>query len=167
MITFCSDNLKEIKSMINSMDNEQYTAKSALLSNSSIGQHVRHILEFYICLLDGYHKGVVNYDKRERNISIEIDNDFASNSIDSIIENFEGIGEDAPLQLEASFNGIIDDVIIIKSSIARELAYCLEHSIHHQALIKIGLHELKCDSLVNSNFGVAPATIRYKKECAQ
>jgi hypothetical protein len=43
------------------------------------------------------------------------------------------------------------------------LAYCLEHTIHHQALIKIGLMELNLIHLIDQHFGVAPATIRFKK----
>lgn len=61
----------------------------------------------------------------------------------------------------------ICSVYINKTFINRELAYCLEHSIHHQALIKVGLKEQNIENLIDENFGVAPATIRHKQKCAQ
>lgn len=54
----------------------------------------------------------------------------------------------------------------IRSNYNRELLYNLEHSIHHQALIKVALHEFG-NVFVNENFGVASSTIQYKKTCAQ
>ena len=50
----------------------------------------------------------------------------------------------------------------MKSSFERELLYCLDHAIHHQALIKIGLKELHLSHLVSPDFGVAYSTLRYR-----
>ena len=48
------------------------------------------------------------------------------------------------------------------TSVDRELLYCLDHAIHHQALIKIGLKELQIADLVGDDFGVAYSTLRYR-----
>ena len=48
------------------------------------------------------------------------------------------------------------------TSFDRELLYCLDHAIHHQALIKIGLKELQIADLVGDDFGVAYSTLRYR-----
>ena len=48
MIGNCKENLQEIKTLIASVKEEQYQYKSQLLSDATIGQHVRHILEFYL-----------------------------------------------------------------------------------------------------------------------
>ncbi len=166
MITYCKENLDDLKSMLSVLDQDQYIHSSSLLSNSSIGQHIRHILEFYTCLINGYKSGVVNYDKRARNLTIENNISFALASIDEIQYHLNLIVDDIDLVLEANF-GSKEDFVKINSSVYRELAYCLEHSIHHQALIKIGLIDLQCHELVNNNFGVAPATIRHKEQVAE
>ena len=44
---------------------EQYTACSKSLFNATIGQHVRHIVELFQCLEQGYETGIVNFDRRE------------------------------------------------------------------------------------------------------
>jgi uncharacterized damage-inducible protein DinB len=56
----------------------------------------------------------------------------------------------------------------IPTSIGREVAYCIEHSIHHQAIIKAALIAIGREKLVDEQFGVAYSTIRHRKEqCAQ
>lgn len=163
MVTYCKNNLREIKQLIASLNTEQYTHKSSLLSGASIGQHVRHILEFYLCLIYGIKVGKVNYDKRERDLKIEMDLTFAAYTIDKICSNLPTSNHDLEILLEGNFSSNEGEITTIKTSFNRELAYCLEHSIHHQALIKIGLIEQQVAHLVGDDFGVAPATIRYKE----
>lgn len=167
MIHFCKKDLQEVKKMLTSLNEAQYQFKSALLSGASIGQHIRHILEFYLCLLNGRGKKVVNYDSRERNLDLETNPAFAIYTIDKLCSNFILIQHDQELFLEGDFSSDDNSQLSIKSSINRELAYCLEHSIHHQALIKVGLKEQNIENLLDENFGVAPATIRHKQKCAQ
>jgi hypothetical protein len=50
--------------------------------------------------------------------------------------------------------------------IITEIAYNLEHTIHHMALIRVGLHELG-DITLDDSYGVAPSTLKYRKRCVQ
>jgi hypothetical protein len=52
---------------------------------------------------------------------------------------------------------------MLQTSYARELVYLTEHSIHHFALIKIGLQQLNPDLILDENFGYAASTIKYKE----
>jgi hypothetical protein len=167
MIGNCKENLQEIKRMIASVKEEQYQYRSQLLSDATIGQHVRHILEFYLCLINGECRGLVNYDKRERDLNLERNPGLAISCIDKICSDIQRLNTEQELQLAGNFSSEGRTLKTIRTSIDRELAYCLEHSIHHQALIKIGLIEQKMDHLINEGFGVAPATIRHKQQCAQ
>lgn len=168
MIKYCKINLLEIKFMINKMDEPLYKVELTWLSGATIGQHVRHILEFYDCLFAAKNQGFVNYDSRKRNLQLETDCSFAKNQIDEIINNLSSLESNKSIFLEGNYTSETTANTTISTTFGRELAYCLEHSIHHQALIKIGLHELKLENIINENFGVAPATIRYRKEeCAQ
>ncbi len=164
MIHYCLQNLNELKSITAVLSDEQFQYKSSILSGASIGQHVRHILEFYTCLLASRENGIVNYDKRERNLQIESSTQFASYTIEKISEDIFRLGKKTELLLEGNFSSIEDRDIMIKTSFHRELAYCLEHSIHHQALIKVGLFEMGLSHMVNQDFGVAPATIRHHSQ---
>lgn len=162
MTQHCNENLKDIRALLMLLTDKQYQNKSEILSGSTIGQHVRHILEFYTCLLDGHNLGNVNYDKRERNPLIENSICSAIALIDSIVERLSCITGDRPIQLAGNYtssSGSGDQSV--SSSLNRELAYNLEHAIHHQALIKVGLKEQGLDQLIEFNFGVAPASIRF------
>lgn len=162
MKNYCIQNLMQIKELIGQMKEEDFVIKLEILSGSSIGQHLRHILELYQCLLDGAFVNEVNYDNRKRNLRLETDPDFALKTIEEISGNIFNLDGDKCLTMLGSFSAHSEKKIAIKTSIYRELAYNLEHSIHHQALIKIGLSVLDLSNLVDADFGVAPATIKYK-----
>lgn len=159
---FCKENLEQISSLIQLLKPEEYTRSLTVLSGSSIGQHVRHIAEFYLCLIKGIHRKEVNYDQRERDLRIETDIRFTTYTIDKIRTNLPCGIEDIRMHLSGNFSDCDGESLHIPTSFYRELAYCLEHSIHHQALIKVGLTELEKVMLINDNFGVAPATIRFR-----
>ncbi len=168
MKTYCENNLKEIRSLLNCIEQTHYTKPLDFLSSATIGQHVRHILEFYQCLLDGEKTGTVNYDSRKRNLQLETDTLFVQQQLDEIVKLLNQLPLTTAVCLEGNYSHEKNENTSISTTFGRELAYCLEHSIHHQALIKIGLKELKLEQLISENFGVAPATIRYKQEqCVQ
>lgn len=162
------ENLFQLKSLLENMNEEDYKKKIDVLSGSSIGEHMRHIIEFYLLLVSGAFSGVVNYDKRERNKTIETETSTALATINKIIEGIELIDLEENINFEADYTHHGSERSIVKSSIGRELAYCVEHSVHHQALIKAGLVVLNKKELTNNNFGVAYSTIRYRNNtCAQ
>ena len=55
------------------LDDQQYCYNSKLLNGASIGQHLRHSAEFYLCLFQGIATQTVNYDERKRDLLIETD----------------------------------------------------------------------------------------------
>lgn len=162
MENYCKYNLDEINKLIVNLDQEQYTKPLHSLSNASIGQHVRHIIEFYLCLSKGLKEGVVSYDKRDRDLRLESDIYFTNYTISKIKSNLLFGRENKTFILEGDFSSSPEFSSKIETTYFRELAYCLEHGIHHQALIKVGLQEMNLLNLIDENFGVTPATIRFR-----
>ena len=160
MIAYSKNNLREIHDLLSVMSEDDYIRPSSLLSDSTIGQHIRHIVEFYQCLLQGYDEGIVIYDKRKRDNVIETNVSVAGEALIAIIDSLDRA--DKALFLEYELN---KEKIILQSTYTRELMHNLDHSIHHMALIKIAVNELTTIKL-SHNFGVAPATIQYREECA-
>ncbi len=168
MKTTAKENLYQLKELLDSVNNNQYTAKPEILSGASIGQHIRHILEFYLLLVSGSFSGTISYDKRKRDIRIEEDTLFARETINRLLKGIDTLDEKHPVKLEADYSTGGESQNLIDSSVGRELAYCIEHSIHHQALIKAGLIAQELAHLTNEHFGVAYSTIRYRNDqCAQ
>jgi hypothetical protein len=156
-----NNSLNELIDLLDQITDSEYTNPCIELSNASIGEHTRHIIEMFLCLENQYHSGIVNYDKRERNIQIQTNTEFAIKSIETIKNNLDK--SDKKIELQQIIDG---EEIKIESNYFRELLYNLEHCIHHQALIKVAV--LKNDSIsINSNFGVARSTIEYRNQCVQ
>lgn len=164
MKTYCQENLIEIKKLLLQLTDEQYSYPSNALFGATIGQHVRHILEFYQSFFNRLGTKTINYDNRKRNLLIETNGKYAIQVIDEINASLSLDIPDEMLVLEGNFCGEEGKQIQIQTSLFRELAYCLEHSIHHQALIKVGLLELDSLLFIDETFGLAPATIRFRKK---
>lgn len=162
------DNLLEVNNLLKGLSQEQYGRKLEILSGASIGQHVRHIVEFYQCLFNGEESKSVNYDARSRNIQLESDIYFTQRTIGELINELLDVNEDFPVTFIADYSLTEGKTpALIQSTFFRELAYNLEHSIHHQALIKVAITEMKLTTLVKGTFGYAPSTIRNTNTCVR
>jgi hypothetical protein len=73
---------------------------------------------------------------------------------------------DKEMILEASYSDVETEPLRIPTNYYREVAYNLEHTIHHMALIRVGIREVSSVELP-ADFGVASSTIKYRKQCAQ
>jgi hypothetical protein len=142
----------------------EYIQPSRILFNATIGQHVRHIIELFQCLEAGYSEGIVNYEKRKRDYSIETDKNTAIILLKEIYQHIERANKD--IILEAEDYTDTAEAVAVPSNYYRELAYNLEHTIHHMALIRVGIHEVSRITLPDE-FGVAYSTIKYRQSCAQ
>jgi hypothetical protein len=154
----------QITEVLTQLSSAQYTQPSRILFNASIGQHVRHIIELFQCLEIGYISGTVNYEKRKRDYRIETDKELAVQLMNEIYSNLEK--PDKILVLEAEdYCGTIMPVRI-QSNYYREIVFNLEHTIHHMALIRVGVTEVS-DIHLPDEFGVANSTIKIRQQCAQ
>ena len=155
---------EQLNNLLEQLTPAQYTQPSRLLFNATIGQHVRHIAELFQCLDKGYETGTVNYEKRKRDLRIETDKMLASELILNIYHAL--MKPDKQVLLEAGYNEHSDEVLIIQSNYYRELVYNLEHTVHHMALIRVGINEVSA-IMLPEGFGVASSTLKYRQSCAQ
>ena len=161
LIQSIKNNLSENIELLRQLTNDEFCKKNPELSQATIGEHMRHIIELMGCLLDNYEQGIINYDNRNRNIQIQSD----VNCAISILEKQLTIIDKQNKQLSLIHNCFSTEEVL-PTNYFRELLYNLEHSIHHQALIKVALHSLP-NIKIPSSFGVAPSTLEYRKQCAQ
>lgn len=155
--------LNELEYMADKLSAESYTMPVSILGGSSIGQHLRHIIEILNCTMQGYERGLIDYEKRYRNLQTEQDKAFARAQL--IILNSDLAKPDKALVVRVyDKNGVYTD---IQTNYSRELIYNLEHAIHHMALIKVALRTMNLD-ITPEQFGVAYSTLEYRKTaCAQ
>lgn len=153
--------LEELVVLLDQLSDDEYSQQCLQLSNATIGEHTRHIIEMFQCLEHFYDTGIVNYDLRQRNNDIQTNTAFAISCIQTIQNNLDKPNKEIELQ-----QAIEGEQISITSNYYRELLYNLEHCIHHQALLKVALLPLKNISIA-TDFGVARSTIAYRTTCVQ
>lgn len=154
----------QLSDSLDQLSAQQYTQPSTVLFNATIGQHVRHIIELFQCLDNGYADGIVNYEKRKRDYRIETDKKLASELLHNIYTSLNK--PDKELILEASYDDESNSTISVNTNYYREIVYNLEHTIHHMALIRVGINEVST-VVLPEGYGVASSTIKYRKACAQ
>jgi uncharacterized damage-inducible protein DinB len=155
--------LAELSDVICQLEKTQFSLSLPIFSGSSIGMHARHIVEFYKCLLEqSFDNQQVNYDKRSRDLLLQTNVEYFTQAVETVISTLDTLSE---ARLKKQLYILTDDTQdIMNSSLNRELHYNLEHTIHHAALIKIGILNLMPNTELPKSFGVAPSTIRYQKE---
>lgn len=154
----------QLSESLHQLSDIEYSQPSKILFNASIGQHVRHIIELFLCLEKGYETGVVNYEKRKRDCQIETNKTLAAELLRDIYHRIDRPNID--LVMEAEDYEDTETAITIPSNYYREIAYNLEHTIHHMALIRVGINEVSAIQLPQ-DFGVAYSTIKFRQQCAQ
>ena len=155
--------LTQLSDVLNQITEEDFCKPSMALSNSTVGQHLRHTLEFFICLEQGYELGIVNYDKRVHNKAMENDKHIALHTISQIQEFVTTHQSDKALKLEVGYEPDSDECVTVETNYLRELTYNIEHAVHHMAIMKIGIREVADYVKLPVGFGVAVSTIRYKE----
>jgi len=160
--------LGQLTELLRQLTDEQYQRPIAILSDATLGQHTRHILEFFIELARGYDRGQVNYDGRQRDRRIETARRFAIETIQEIAGRLNKPDKEIMLivDLQQLHIGTSRRDSRVLSNYRRELVYTLEHTVHHMALLRVGVRGIDGPALPES-FGVAASTLQYRATCAR
>lgn len=153
----------QLTKSLSELTDDEYSRPGRSL-DASIGQHVRHIIELFQCLDKGYESGVVNYEKRKRDHAIETDRKLAIRLLKEVYERLDKPDTNIVLEAEDYENSGVP--VTIATNYYREVAYNLEHTIHHMALIRVGIKEVST-IVLPEEFGIAYSTIKHRQQCAQ
>lgn len=159
----CTQILDQLAKLVREIDERDFVRPSEALSQSTIGQHLRHTLEFFICFEQGFERGVINYDKRAHDQLIESNKFVALDAIRKISAFVNTLNSNKPLSLEVGYDLSKEEFITIETNATRELVYNIEHAVHHMAIMKIGIREIAPYVKLAPDFGVAASTIRHKE----
>ena len=71
IVAYNNSILEKIDALLQQLTDEELKCPSRLLFGSSIGQHFRHLFEFYPCLLTELNEHPFSYPRRHRHLLIE------------------------------------------------------------------------------------------------
>jgi len=153
--------LEEVAAVISVLSPEAYRARPLPDISGSIGEHVRHCLDHVNALVSADRSSDLSYDRRDRGTAVETDPAAALRSI-QLLRIKIAVGRWSACAHEPIFvSSTISrdgDVVTGMSTIAREMTFVLNHTIHHQATIGLLASLQGCG--VPDGFGVAHSTPR-------
>ncbi len=155
--------LRQLGDLLETLTDEEYTRKPVGVVESSIGGHVRHNLDHIQALLRGLASGRICYDHRERDTDIENDRIAAMDALLQLERDllaFPWHKASQPIILSSLVAPEIPPIMGV-TSVDRELAFVVSHTIHHNALIRVMVKLLGAN--VPADFGYAPSTISHRK----
>lgn len=159
MIDAIEHNLKIGIELLGSIDDQQYSDTSVEPYHSSIGGHMRHILDIFDCIFEGLDSGQIDLTARKRNQLVE-------RSAHVGIAYFEKTLEQLGALKDTDFDRIIkvtDDLglglMTAKYTVAAVLIQAHSHAMHHFASLGYIVTKLGID-LPHKDFGFNPTTPR-------
>jgi len=155
------------KDLLERLGQEEFTAPNPLGNGASIGAHYRHCLDHFRQLFSGLASGIVDYDARTRESLLETDRIAALSATQDLIsaaQDLRKLAEENPIEVRCGVTYRGEEAGAASSTLGREMMFCINHTIHHYALIGILLRSSNRE--VPEGFGVAPSTIRHRQEMA-
>jgi uncharacterized damage-inducible protein DinB len=155
--------LQQAAAVIEPMTDDCYLAEESP-AVSSVAKHFRHIFNHFEAILsaDG---NAVDYETRQRGTEIETQRSAALDKIRNLIVQMEKLSTTAsdttPLSIERiirNADGMIRTTQY-PTSLARELDFVHQHTVHHYAMIALILRQYGV--AVAPDFGMSPATLRF------
>lgn len=164
LISAAEDVLGQGLSLLNNIDADTFVRKEDGPWGSSIGAHYRHVLDHFLCLIEGLWDAQINYDHRSRNREIEGSVEVARAATFELIEAIRAIPAEVfkhECEVVYSVGYGEKSVQAVRSVVARELMFCVGHAIHHFAIVKL-LCSARAVALPYE-FGIAPSTLKYQE----
>ena len=150
--------LDQLEWVLRRLDDTQYAAQRALPISGTVGGHVRHCLDHISALIIGATAGMVDYDHRRRGTAVESCRAAALIEIQRVTRDLRTLTSrhcDRPLALVAALDHH-GARLSAPTSVGREVAFVVSHTIHHLAVIALLLRDLAVE--VPPRFGYAPTT---------
>jgi uncharacterized damage-inducible protein DinB len=150
---------RQLAEVVAHMSDGQYQQRPVGEVASSVGSHVRHCLDHLTALLDAARTGSLNYDDRRRDTQIERSRHAALTEMRDQERRLLELSA-LPSERRLCLTTLVScdaSPIVVRTSLGRELAFVLSHSIHHGALIAVMARSLQAH--VPQRFGYAPATL--------
>lgn len=158
------DLLTQFQNLTHQLSDEDFKKPLPVLFESSIGQHMRHSVEFVSCFLEGVDSGLVCYDKRNHDVTLESDKDLMFAFISELIQKTDNLpDQNIKFILESEYK-LSNVKVNVPTNVQRELISNIEHVVHHMALIKVAINTEYNHVSLPTSFGVAQSTIAYREQ---
>jgi uncharacterized damage-inducible protein DinB len=157
MISTIIKNLDKATYLLDSISQEQYVNTSVAPYNSSIGGHVRHVLDVFKCVFIGREIKEIDLTLRDRDLEVEQDIEKCKEYINSVTANLKVISLAELNELVSVVDDLGDGKEKATYTLGAILIQAHSHATHHYASIGYIIHQLGIE-LPDDTFGFNPTT---------
>ena len=157
VITVINNNLSNAVSLIDSIDDDIYTNITVGPYYSSIGSHIRHLLDFFDCIINGLETNNIDLTARKRDEVISSNPEAAKKHIVEIQQkliSFTDVSTDYLLNVTDNLG---EGNVTVMYTLESILAHANSHATHHYAIISYMLSTLNVNVEI-PGFGYNPST---------
>ena len=157
MIEATEKNLKRGVNLLNNISDNEYSNNSIAPYYSSIGCHMRHVLDVFSCVLIGFKNENIDLTIRKRN---ELAEQKTTVGIDYFNEVIDQVCAMSNNNLKSEIT-VSDDLgsgkITVNTTLEAALMQAQSHAIHHYASVGYLIYQLGIE-LPDADFGFNPTT---------
>lgn len=157
IISAINSTLNNAKTLLDSLDDEIYIDKSVGPFYSSVGSHLRHLLDFFNCVVEGVSINEIDLTLRKRNETIANNRSIAREEIERVLQRINNLSDDDFSKDILVYDDCGTGKIGISYSLEGILAQGNSHAIHHFAIISFLLFQLDVRHEIKG-FGYNPTT---------
>jgi len=157
MIKAIEINLQRGIKLLESISNEEYSNTSIAPYYSSIGSHMRHVLDVFDCIFEGIESKQINLIKRKRNNLAENRTDIGIDYFNSVLNQLSKIESNDFNQIVEVTDDLGLGVITANYTLGGVLIQAHSHAIHHFASVGYVISQLGIQ-LPDDDFGFNPTT---------
>jgi uncharacterized damage-inducible protein DinB len=156
--TALADVLAQTMEVIRQLPDDEYVRPGPAGVSGSVGKHVRHCLDHVIALEESLRTRQIDYDARHRGTVLESNHRAAIAALESVRARLLALDD-------RWLSGHVEVVsqlaphrrpIVVNSTIGRELAFVISHTIHHNATINVLLKDRRV--ITPPGFGYAASS---------
>jgi hypothetical protein len=161
---FHIETIDQLIEFIHSLSNEEYQFVATPWFESSIGQHLRHIVDLYQALMFNRNEQQIDYDIRRRGAPIESQRKVGLcelNEIKDWLNELDDTLIHQSIQIKTEISLLSQQSMVFDSSFGRELCFASSHLIHHLAIM--AAIAKMTGKKVDGYLGMAPATASHSR----
>ncbi|MEW7279239.1 DinB family protein [Aquimarina sp. 2201CG1-2-11] len=163
IISSINHNLSSAITLLKSIDSHVYCDTSVEPYCSSIGDHIRHTLDFFDCIIDGLDSNNIDLTARKRDQVLSTNKDSAINYMYELQEtllSYSTVNTDYLLHVTDHMG---KGKVTVNYTLESILTHANSHAVHHYATIGYILCQLGIEVKI-PGFGYNPTTPINKRE---
>ena len=154
--------IAQASDFIENLKEGEYSREHNAVFVSSIGQHLRHVLDLYFALIHPKQTWLVDYDHRRRGFLVETKRKQGLKELKIVRQWLKELTEEQicqPCTIQTEVKLSCSKPVLVQTTIERELCFVASHLTHHLALMAAMARSRGQD--VEVGVGMAPATLTH------